>query len=146
MFEVVEVFEELDQSARFAFRFPIPDELSKLIDVFAVLRSRALRHFQPLDEIGQDFAGRPALQRLALIRKELQQLRERAVRGVEPQLRLRRLQHVVKRRAALLGGPLREPDQIGGFEAPCWSREYARAGDVVERSHNEPQIGQHIPH
>src|SRR5260370_26991828 len=65
---------------------------------------------------------------------------------VERQHRLGRLQQVVKRRAALLGGPFRQTNEVGGFEGPCWSSEHTCASNVVERSCDEPQVSQHIPH
>ncbi len=81
-----------------------------------------------------------------MIRKEVEQLGNRTRRGVERQLRLRRLQNVVKRRAALFCGTLRQPHQIGGFEVPGRRRQHAGAGDVIEWSGDEPQIRQHVPH
>src|SRR6266849_4713270 len=65
--------------------------------------------------------------------------------SVERQVRLWRLQHVVKRRAAFLGGALRQAHQIGGFEVPGWSCKDPSASDVIEGRGNDPQIREHVP-
>ena len=58
LLKIIQVLQKFRQAPRLAFRFPLLYELPELVDVLAVLRGGALRHFQPLDEIAKDFAGR----------------------------------------------------------------------------------------
>src|SRR5580692_4794651 len=76
---VAEVFDKFGEAARLAFGLPFLDKFGEAPDVFAVLRARALRDFQPFEEIREDFARAAAAQSLSLLRSELHKTAERGV-------------------------------------------------------------------
>ncbi len=68
-----------------------------------------------------------------------------AARTQKRQLALRLLQRIPQRR---LGPrhPFAQPHQVGRLQSPRRRRQHPRAGNVVPRLHQQPQVGQQVAH
>ena len=142
---VIQILYKLRQSARFALRFPLLHEFCQSRHVFSVVFLRALRYLQPLRQAAQNLPrGRP-LECFSLRRNKLHQLPERRWRLVEGQLPLGQLQDVVDR-PFVFSRTLYQAHQIRRFRVPCRRCQHARAGDVVVRRGDQPQVRQHVLH
>ena len=133
LFEVFEILQKFRQTSGFAFGLPILYELAELIDIFAILRSGALRNLEPFREVGQSFTSGATTHRFALFGEEFEKLFAGSGRRIKGQLALGGLQDIVERRTAFLCGALGEADQVWSREMPSGNRKHAGTGNVVVR-------------
>ena len=143
---VVQVLQKFRQPARLALRLPLLGELRQPFHVLRVVCRRALRHFQPLHQLAQNFPPRPSLQCFPLPRNKLQQFLPGPMRFGEGKLRLWPLHRVIQRPAAVFRRALCQPCQLRRVQPPRRRRQHARARDVVMRMRDQPQVRQNVPH
>src|ERR1700740_1000894 len=84
-----------------------------------------------------------ALHGLAVRGCKFEQLRHGAVRRIEGQRRLLRLQDIVNSRA-LLARALSKTHQVGGGNLPGWCGEHAGDGNVVVRRGDPAEKGEYV--
>ena len=126
LFEIVEIFEEFGERARFALGFPGFEKFDELRDVATRGWFDEMWDFEPVDEVAEDVDGGAALEIFSLGGDEFEEVGERFGRWIERQIGLRGLECVVDR-GALFACALGEADEIDGFEMPGWSGEDASA-------------------